>query len=119
MSTHTRLKEQLDQLITENPYSLEAAVAKEALEYCGEEIEVFFSDLLQHGCQGGMVDSLIYYMDTHAFYDKYYAEIETLRCELEEDFGQPLQIKGDLKNWFAWLAFEETARKLADLFELR
>lgn len=82
-----------------------------------EDIETFFKDLLQHGCVSGMIGTLIYYSDTHAFYDKYYDEIETLREELEEMMGTALQPNGDLKNWYAWVGFEETARKIAD--ELR
>ena len=32
-----------------------------------------------------MVSSLIYYKDTHEFYDKHYNEIEDIRCQLEDD----------------------------------
>ena len=107
-----RLQKQLKNIIQNCPNSLKAEVASEALN-CGCEIETFFSDLWQHGCQSGMIGKLIYYCDTHKFFDKYYNEIEDLRLELEVDFGAPLQPKGDLKNWFAWLAFEETARIIA------
>lgn len=113
----TRLKRQLQEIINTNPHSLCAEVAKEALSY-GDDIPTFFSDLLNHGCQSGMVSGLIYYHDTHTFYDTHYQEIEELRGELEHVFGEPLRPKGDLKNWFAWLAFEETARSLADELEL-
>ncbi len=98
--------------------SIESEIAKEALDYNDGDVASFFRDLLQHGCQSGMVSSLIYYADTHAFYDKHYDEIESIRTELEDDFGQPLTVSGDLKNWFAWLAFEETARKIADKFNV-
>ena len=107
------LKKQLKNIIQNSPNTLRAEVAEEALE-CGGDITIFFSDLLQQGCQSGMVGKLIYYHDTHKFFDKYYNEIEDLRSELEESFGSPLQPKGDLKNWFAWMAFEETARIIAD-----
>ena len=118
MNKHARLKEYLQTLISENPSTLYAAVADEALEYHVNDLTAFFTDVIRHGCQSGIVSGLIYYTDTHAFFDKHYEEIEQLRVELEEDFGQPLQPKGDLKNWYAWLAFEETARKIADKFEL-
>ena len=107
----TRLERQLKQSLKNKPGTLRAEVAAEALEY--DNIENFFTDLLSHGCQSGMVSSLIYYTDTHAFYDKHYDEIEALREELEEAFGEPLRVNGDLKNWYAWMAFEETARRLA------
>lgn len=105
-------QQQLEAIIEHAPESLRAAVAREALDH--EDIASFFSDLLQHGCQSGIVTSLIYYCDTHAFYDKHYDEIEAIRYELEEAFGEPLKPQGDLKNWYAWLAFEETARRICD-----
>ena len=118
MSKQVRLKKYLKNVIKEKPVSLEAEVAVEAIEYGCQDITSFFSDLLRHGCQSGMIGKLIYYSDTHAFYDKYYNDIEEIRCELEDSLGEPLQPKGDLKNWYAWLAFEETARTIADKFEL-
>ena len=114
MTKNTRLKNYLKSLIKEAPASLEAAVAAEALEHNAEDIAAFFSDVLRHGCQSGIVSGLIYYVDTHSFYDRHYDEIEELRHDLEDELGQPLQPNGDLKNWFAWLAFEETARKMLD-----
>lgn len=89
-------------------------VARIALEYNdGENVQSFFHDLLSHGCISGMISELIYYNDTHAFYDKYYDEIEELRLELEASCGS-LSIKSDYKNFMAWFAFEETARRIAD-----
>lgn len=105
-------QQQLEAIIEHAPESLKAAVAQEALDY--ENIASFFSDLVQHGCQSGIVTSLIYYCDTHAFFDKHYDEIEILRYELEEAFGEPLKPQGDLKNWYAWLAFEETCLKVVE-----
>ncbi|WP_428743764.1 DUF7222 domain-containing protein [Sulfurimonas sp.] len=66
-----------------------------------------------------MVPSLIYYKDTHEFYDKHYEEIEELRAELEEQ-GIEINIPShsDLKNFFAWLSFEERARELYDDLEM-
>ena len=32
-------------------------------------------DAVQHGCQGGTISELIYYVDTEAFYEKYKEEI--------------------------------------------
>lgn len=81
------------------------------------EIKCFFSDLLQHGCVSGMINSLIYYTDTAKFYDEYYTEIEELRQELEDN-GIEIKVNCDLKNFYAWLGFEETARKLVDELEL-
>ncbi len=95
--------------------SLEKEVAHEALSSeTPEGIQSFFSDLSQHGCISGMVSSLIYYHDTEAFFDKYYEEIIWLKSEYEESMGQPMEIAHQVKNYLAWFAFEETARKIAE-----
>jgi hypothetical protein len=60
-----------------------------------------------------MVGSLIYYRDTHEFYDRHYNEIEDIRAELEEQgIGINIPSCDDLKNFFAWLSFEERARQI-------
>lgn len=107
-----RLVKQLKTITLDDPQSLRAAIAREALDY--HDVTGFFSDLLQYGCQSGMVGSLIYYSDTHKFYDTHYHEIEDIRYDLEQSSGKALKPNGDLKNWYAWLGFEETARQLAD-----
>ena len=107
----SKIKSKLKKIMRNNSDSLRAAVAKEAFEY--GDISCFFSDLSQHGCISGMVGGLIYYTDTAKFYDAHYDEIETLRDNWEEETGEPLHPDGDLKNWFAWFAFEQTAFDLA------
>lgn len=101
----------LEQLLSQHPHSVKANVAREALDYhCPV---AFFKDLLQHGCVSGMVSGMIYYTDTHSFFDKHYAAIETIREEVEENLGEKLSLNGDLKNALAWFAFEETAYRTA------
>ena len=106
------MKKSLKQILKDHPNTIKA---EEALEH--EEPQTFFKDLLQYGCINGMVSKLIYYKDTHAFYDKYYAEIEALHEEYEESIGEPLQIKNDLKNFLAWFAFEQVAYQLVSEIE--
>lgn len=105
------MKKTLQKLLEDNQDNITEAVINEALEY--DTPEAFFEDLLQHGCQSWMVSSLIYYNDTHAFYDKYYNEIEDIRCQLASD-GIDVQFPecNDLKNFFAWLSFEQRAYEL-------
>lgn len=97
----------------DNP--LRQAVAREVIDHANsdEDVKHFLLDVLQHGCISGVVPSLIYYVDTHSFYDKHYNAIEALREEYEETIGKPLQVSGDLKNYLAWFAFEETAYRIA------
>jgi len=56
---------------------------------------------------------LIYYADTHAFFDRHYEEIEELRIEWEASIGAPLSIQDDLRNFLAWFAFETVADEIA------
>lgn len=105
-----------DILKEEDHNTLRYEVATRINQQCedGDELASFLRDLSMHGCVSGMCNSLIYYSDTHAFYDAWYEEIEELRNELEDGIGDAIEVKGDLKNFYAWLAFEETARKIAE-----
>ena len=106
------MRDLLKQICKNYPQSIKSEVAQEALEY--DDPQSFFNDLLQHGCISGMVSSLIYYADTHAFYDKHYSEIEELRSEYEDSTGESLKINNDLKNYLAWFAFEQVAYQLVN-----
>lgn len=101
----------LQEIIDAEPASIRAYVAEEALDR--EQVKDFFDDLFRCGCISGVIGGLIYYRDTHAFFDRYYDEIEELREEYEDALGEPIRIKGDLKNHLAWFAFEETAYQMA------
>jgi len=74
-----------------------------------DDIKDFFHDLR---CQSGFISELTYYNQTHAFYDKFYDDIEELRVDFEDSIGEPINIRGDLKNFFAWFAFEEVANQI-------
>ena len=109
--TNSTLKNKLQEIANQEENSIEKQVALEALEY--DEIKNFFSDIMNHGCITGMVGSLVYYTDTHAFFETYYSQIEELRRGYEQNAGTLFQIKFDLKNTLAWFGFEETAYKMA------
>ena len=98
-----------------NGTGIQQEIADDVLSYYPTDAEVksFFHDLLNYGCVSGLISSLIYYTDTHAFFDRHYDEIEELRFEYEQGTGESLRIESDLKNTLAWFAFEETARRLA------
>ncbi len=103
----------LKNIIKTDPNSIKALVAKEAIEYPTEDIPTFLNDLMEYGCESGIASCMIYYRDTHQFFDTHYNEIENIRYDFEDCFGHPLTVVGDLKNFYAWLAFEQTAIKLA------
>ena len=113
----SRLTSALEDIIQNNGNdSIRGAVASEALDH--ESPRSFFEDLARQGCVSGMVFSLIYYVDTHKFYDHHYAEIEELREEYQDSCGTTISPDGDLKNFFAWFAFEEVAYQVANELEL-
>lgn len=103
----------LEAIRDKEPGTIRADVADYALNYHADDPARFFEDLSRHGCASGMIDHLIYYVDTHTWFDRYYDEIEDLREGCEDSLGEPLCIRGDLKNWLAWFAFEETAFRIA------
>lgn len=91
-----------------------------------------FSDVLDHGCQSGIVTRLIYYSDTFKFYDDHKEEINALLYDLMEETGiyNPSDLFGDKwdkedplaldvlnKNLLAWFAFEETLRAIGRNFD--
>lgn len=106
------VKEKLETIVENEPNTIKALVAQEALDYTSENLSSFFDDLFRYGCISGMVSSLIYYVDTHKFYDTFYYEIEELRQNYEESIDYPLTIQGDLKNFMTWWSFEYTAYQL-------
>ncbi len=109
---------------------LKDCVIKEVLNSYNDydDIESYFDDLFQGGCQSGFVSGLIYYVDTLKFYKKHKEEINELLtesmdstgCSMSELFGDkfdnndPLVMDTNNMNLLAWFAFEETARNLAN-----
>ena len=80
----------------------------------------YIEDVANHGCGGGTCTGLIYYADTHAFYNRHAEEIDDMLNELEEQTGEPYDITGnmkrlnqrDLRNFLAWLAYEVRAQEI-------
>ena len=89
-------------------------------------------DVLNNGCQSGMVGHLVYYSQTTAYYEEHREEINKLlydamdECgiyDLSELFGNkwdkedPLALYQSNQNLLAWFGFEETMRNFARAFE--
>ena len=79
-----------------------------------DSLKTSFSDLLHYGSNDGSIARLIYYKDTHDFFDTHYNEIEELRSEYEYSTEETIIIKEDLKDYMARFGYETVARKLAD-----
>lgn len=98
-----------------------------------EDIEIYIKDVMQGGCQSGIVGELIYHNDTVAFFEKYKKDIINLVNESFENTGyksfselfgdkwdneDPLAEEVHNQNLLAWFGFEETVYRIANQFNL-
>jgi len=127
-----KIKQQLKEQLKTEDNILKKEVINYILGYydTDEDIKMFISDLLNHGCISGMVNNLIYYKDTNNFFDVFEDEIEDLITENMDMLGvktRPLFIESlngsaenleQEKNLLSWFAFEETARNLNEELEI-
>lgn len=104
------------------------------INHCGkgESVSDFIKNILNCGCESGIVGELIYYNDTLKFYKKFQHEIMDLLsnllrgcdCTTAELFGNKWDIydplaSGDYnQNLLAWFGFEETLRNIASGFNI-
>jgi hypothetical protein len=107
-----------DVLITE----LKKIVILDILDIEKEYQENYIRDVLQHGCQSGIVGGLIYHRDTEKFALKHFNEIIDLYQCYAEDFGKDGIINPMLENnplnWLAWFGYEETMREIANELDI-
>lgn len=121
------MKTQIKGAETKLEKSVQSTINSYSLDYDNGAVG-FLNDLMQGGCQSGMVRGLIYYADTVKFYKKHKDEINALLKETLSDTGikSPAELFGDKwdaedifaeadlnQNLLAWFSFEETARNLA------
>ena len=120
--------------IKRNTTPLEKRVCNYIIDEWGnyDDKKNIFTDVLNYGCQSGMVGFLIWYSDTVRFYKQYKSEIDELLYNtmyetgiysLPELFGKkwdeedPLGNSDFNMNLLAWFGFEETLRKIGYKFE--
>ena len=83
-------------------------------------IEDEITNVLEYGCVSGIVNELIYYYQTEAFFNRHKDEINELAHELSEElYGDKYSIYKNLqykcsKNTLSWFGFEETTRLIAN-----
>jgi hypothetical protein len=122
-------KRTLERIAENTENRLTKEVVSMVLDCSYDDLKQYMDDVLQHGCQSGMVGGLIYYSDTKAFYQNFKEEINTLLYELMSDTGEyspkgmfgdkwdeedPLALFDLNQNLLAWFGFEETVRQLMD-----
>lgn len=127
-------KQNLEQMKNNTPSELTQDVIDFILdEYDNyDDPKKIVTDLLEYGCQSGMVGCLIYYNQTTAYYEENKDEINKLLYETMDECGiyDPSQLFGDKwdkedplaidvtnQNLLAWFGFEETMRNVAREFE--
>lgn len=88
-------------------------ILNSANTHSDEDLKSFINDVIYYGCASGAVPGMIYYTDTHKFFDKHYDEIMDLVYEYEQEIGEKIHPDGDMKNFYAWLAFEITCQYIA------
>jgi hypothetical protein len=74
-----------------------------------QQLKSFLEDLQQGGCVSGMIGEFIYHSDCKAFYIKHLDDLENIRKELEDSFGEPVSNRYDSPHYtfMCWLCFEE------------
>lgn len=111
MTKEEKLRIRVRYILENENESIRKYVAQEALGYYS--ITTFFHDVLHYGCKNGTITSLVYYYQTHEFFDRFYDDIEAIRIEYEQSTGVHIQLLHDLKNTLAWFAFEQTVYQIA------
>ncbi len=122
------LKKVMEDMI-QNASEMEKEVIEDQLDYVDgyDSPKDFIEHLCDLGITGGGVSSMIYYDDTLAFLERHSEEINQLLQEGIREFGSlqdmfgdnyddsdPMNLDTHNRNLFAWYAYEETARRIAE-----
>src|SRR6056300_2059503 len=93
----------------------------------GEKADLFsIKEVAEHGCSGGLIPSLIHYVDTVKFYEEHEKEIWEQLYQESNDMGSGCILKHisrfngamdvgsmtQLKNLLAWWACEQAAHDI-------
>jgi arginine deiminase len=99
-----------------NTYEVSAAFNKIILDniesYDGkkkQQLKSFLEDLQRSGCICGMIGAFIYHTDCKAFYMEHLEDLENIKDDLEDSFGEPIPNRYKLPHYtfMCWLCFEE------------
>lgn len=129
------LKSQLRELkkTTDNKLTKSVITNLLSLGYDNYDLLSHIQDILKHGCQSGIVNSLIYYTDTIAFYKKHKKDIMLMLQEAMQNQGvpSPSEVFGrkfDSEDYFieetqnqnlmAWFGYEETVYHICNELDI-
>lgn len=96
----------------EEKSDLMIAIIDDILNVSTDEIEIkeYMENVINYGCQSGIVGSLIYYYQTNDFFKTHFEEIFELCNELKEE-GMNLEFELTA-NDFSWFAYEVLVDRL-------
>lgn len=113
---NTKQKETLETLAKDS--DIKSVVAKDALDN-GDEAITYLTNVCNHGGVSGSIRGLVYYADTHAFYNAHADECDEVLESIEDNTGEGFKFNGqDVRNTLAWLAYEEKAREVLSMLDI-
>jgi len=95
----------------------EGSIKALILEDADNEVS-YIKDVAEQGCQDGGCSGLVYYNDTHNFYNQRAEEIDELVKTLNEEMGYDIAEnmkrlgQTDIRNFLSWLAYEVNAQEI-------
>ena len=109
------MRGQLQNIVTYGTIALKCRVAQIALDHIDnyDDPQDYFKNVLQNGCQSGIVGELIYFYQTKEFFKDYCDDIlHIYSVYVEEGLIQQEREHMD-SNGLAWVGFEEALRMIA------
>lgn len=82
-----------------------------------DDPSVYFHEVVDHGCQSGMVPAFIYNDDCKQFYIDHIDDLEDYLLDLENSLGEPIQNKQRLPHYtfVCWIVYEELVYHIAHI----
>tara|TARA_R110002051_G_scaffold181774_1_gene251351 strand:- start:120921 stop:121277 length:357 start_codon:yes stop_codon:yes gene_type:complete len=110
--TNIELKNKLQDIANQKQKSIEQMIAYEALNF-DTDCKNFFIEIQNIGDATGIANAFIYESDIDTYFETYSTQIMEIQEEYREENDITFLIKGDLKRNLSWLAYEQTAIKMA------
>jgi len=110
--TTIELKNKLQTIANLEQNTIEKMIAYEALNF-DTDCKNFFIEIQNTEDATGIANSFIYDSDIDTFFENYSYQIMEIQQEYQKENEVTFLLKGDLKRNLSWLAFEQTAIKMA------
>ncbi|MDN6182799.1 MAG: hypothetical protein L0I92_08635 [Staphylococcus equorum] len=109
--------------VLENMEKETTGVKNDVINFLLEDVENYspqdkLQDLLQHGCESGMVNHLIYYTDTVAYFEDHESEIMEMLEQLGIEYVESWEGLQELSDMFPQLETPDDRHEAAEVFIL-